>query len=129
MPARVSVVLLGDAAMGRLHRRFIGDPEPTDVLSFDLRGPSSAPNAPEAEIAIGVEVAAREAARRRVPAEREVRLYLIHGLLHLSGFDDHDARDRARMRRAERRVLAALERRPTPSGATGRRAAARPRGR
>jgi probable rRNA maturation factor len=102
-PARVSVALLSDASMARLHEEYMGEAGPTDVLSFDLRG---GPGAVDGEIAIGVEVAAREAFRRRLGFQREVDLYLVHGLLHLAGYDDHAPRDRARMRAAERRALA-----------------------
>jgi probable rRNA maturation factor len=94
--------------MERLHLEFLGEAGTTDVLSFDLRDRRhrAAPGFPfEAEIAIGVEVAEREARKRRHTVQREVELYLIHGLLHLAGFDDHKPRDRAKMRRAERRIL------------------------
>ena len=112
MPARVSIALLDDVAISRLHEAHLGDPATTDVLSFDLRDPASPPGAFDAELAIGFEVAAREARRRGLPLERELALYVVHGLLHLAGFDDRDPRDRARMRAAERRVLArARERR------------------
>src|SRR5262249_19848198 len=107
-PRRVSVALLGDPSMERLHVEFLSEPGTTDVLSFDLRDARgrAAPGVPfEAEIAIGIRVAEREARKRRHPPQREVDLYLIHGLLHLAGFDDHDPKDRARMRRAERRAL------------------------
>jgi len=102
----VSIALLDDAEMSRLHVDHLGDAAPTDVLSFDLRERGARAGEYEAAIAIGVDVARREARRRRLPFEREIALYLVHGLLHLAGFDDHDPRDRARMRRAERRVLA-----------------------
>jgi probable rRNA maturation factor len=107
--------------MARLHRRFLGEAGPTDVLAFDLRtgrvrgdrrrgkrSPREARVPFEAEIAIGVEVARREAAARSLPLQREVELYLVHGLLHLAGLDDHRPADRARMRRAESVILSSV---------------------
>ncbi|MBI3820118.1 MAG: rRNA maturation RNase YbeY [Planctomycetes bacterium] len=101
-PKRVSVALLTDATMSQLHESYSKIPGTTDVLTFDLKG---TPGSYDAEIAIGVEVARRAASDRKLPFEREIQLYLIHGMLHLSGFDDHAKADRARMRRAERKIL------------------------
>ncbi len=113
VPSRVSLALVGDLAITAVHADAMGDATPTDVLAFDLRamadlGPEGSEREFEAEIVIGVETAVRAARRlgRRLP--QEVELYLAHGLLHLAGFDDHAPKERARMRRAERRVLAAV---------------------
>lgn len=103
-PNRVSLALVGDRRMSEVHERHSGVPGTTDVLSFDLRAPGPAP-VYEAEIVIGVEVAVREAKKRQLDFQREVELYLIHGLLHVAGFDDHNRPDRLAMRAAERRVL------------------------
>lgn len=114
-PSRVSLALLGDDAMAELHRQFSGVDGTTDVLSFDLRSDQGAALTPvptgvcEAEIAVGVEVAYRTAARRRIDPQRELELYFAHGLLHLCGFDDHEPGDRRRMRAAERAVLGLRE--------------------
>jgi len=95
----VSLLLTDDAEIGSLHAQHLGDPSPTDVMSFDLDG--------DAEVVVSVETAAREA-RADHPVAHEVALYVVHGLLHLCGFDDHSAGDRARMRAAERAVLDAV---------------------
>lgn len=102
--ARVSVVLLGDRELARLHADFLGDPSPTDVIAFDLGDEGGAAG----EICCSVSCARRVARERGVPAKRELALYLVHGALHLCGYDDHAPRDRARMRAAEKRVLGAL---------------------
>lgn len=108
IPTRVSVALLGDSEMSRLHALHLGEPTPTDVITFDLRGGATSPLSFGAELAIGVEQARYVAQRRRLPFQREVELYLVHGLLHLAGFEDFRPVDRARMRRAEGKVLASL---------------------
>ena len=96
----VSLLLTDDAEIAGIHGRFLGDSRPTDVISFAIDG--------AAEIAVSVETAARCARDRAHEVAAEVSLYVVHGLLHLCGYDDRRPRARARMRRAERDVLATL---------------------
>jgi len=75
--------------------------------------PSAVPHGPPeverllGEVVVSVEKAIAEARRRRIAPEREVALYTAHGVLHLLGYGDHTPAERRRMRRAERRALAA----------------------
>jgi probable rRNA maturation factor len=96
----VSLLLTDDAEIAAIHEQFLDDPTPTDVISFEIDG--------GAEIVVSVETAARCAKARGHTTKDEVALYVVHGLLHVCGFDDIAAKDRARMREAERCVLAAL---------------------
>lgn len=96
----VSLLLTDDAEIARLHGEFLGDPTETDVISFDIEG--------TAEVVVNVDRAAREATRRGVSRADELALYVVHGVLHVCGFDDIESEDRARMRVAEREVLVAL---------------------
>ncbi len=96
----VSLLLTDDAEIAQIHDRFLGDATPTDVISFAIDG--------SAELVISKETAARCAREREHAVVAEVALYVVHGLLHLCGYDDRGARARARMRRAERSVLATL---------------------
>ena len=96
----VSILLAGDREIARLHAEFLDDPSPTDVISFEIDD--------GADLAVSVECARREAARRGHDADAELALYVVHGLLHVCGYDDIDEEDRARMRVAEREVLASL---------------------
>jgi probable rRNA maturation factor len=100
----LSVVFVGDAALSRLHGRWLGDASRTDVLSFDLSDERSQAG----ELFVSTTSARRVAAERGVAAQRELALYLVHGALHLCGYDDRAPRVRARMRRAETAVLRAL---------------------
>lgn len=104
--ARINVVLMTDAAIHVQNRRFLQHDEPTDVLTFPLSPPGA--KRLEAEILISTETA-RTAADEHGghPPEHEVALYLVHGLLHLCGYDDHEEADRAAMRRREAELLAA----------------------
>jgi probable rRNA maturation factor len=77
------------------------------VISFDLGDEPG----PAGELYVSLECALRVAQARGLDQAGEVLLYVVHGALHLCGFDDHDPRDRARMRKAEARVLARLAQR------------------
>lgn len=101
----VDVIFVSDAALIDLHQRFHGDSSATDVIAFDLEDGSDGPGA---EVYVSVECGRRVAAERGVRVERELALYLVHGALHLAGYDDHSGEDRSTMRRAEVDVLLAL---------------------
>ena len=105
----LSLSLVDDQEMGRLHGRFSGDPSPTDVLAFPLPSPRGpAPGLPAAEVVVSVETAVREARARRLRPRGEVLLYAVHGILHLCGEDDHDPARARRMDGRCLRLLAAL---------------------
>lgn len=103
--ARISVAVVDDAESESLNRRFLEHEGPADVLSFPL----SEPGGPlEGEIVVSAETAIAAAPKYRMSADAELLLYVIHGTLHLVGFDDLSRADRAAMRAAERRHLAAV---------------------
>jgi probable rRNA maturation factor len=102
--ATLSVVLTGDAEIRELNSRFAGRDSATDVLAFAYDGEA---DCVEGEIVVNAELAARQAASRPHSPEGELVLYLVHGLLHLLGHDDHDADETRRMREQEQEVLAA----------------------
>ena len=93
----VLVVLVSDRRMASLHRRFLNQPGPTDVLTFR-----------HGEIFISVETARRNARSFGSSLARELRLYIVHGLLHLHGFDDRGEADARRMKRTQEKALASL---------------------
>ena len=82
----VSVLFCADARMRTLNRRWRGKDKSTDVLAFPARE-GGAGGGFLGDIVISVPYAAREARRRREPAAREVDRLLVHGLLHLMGYD------------------------------------------
>lgn len=103
----VDVSFVGPRAMSRLHGRFMGLPGPTDVLSFPLGAPPpGADGAPIGDLVICVEVCERSAAARGIDLHREIARMLIHGALHLLGFDHGTRRQADRMRPRERRHMA-----------------------
>ena len=95
--AEIGVVLVSDRRMSELHWRFMRIDGPTDVITFQ-----------HGEIFISVETARREAKAHRTSLENELRLYLVHGLLHLQGLDDHRRSDQRRMFAAQERIVASL---------------------
>jgi probable rRNA maturation factor len=97
-PTVVSVTLIDDLKIGRVHLQFMDDPSPTDVITF--------PYGEEGEILISVETAERQALEYGVSVERELVLYLIHGLLHLSGYGDTTETSRAEMDELQESLLA-----------------------
>lgn len=103
-PAEISIALLGDSKMAALHKQFMNIPGPTDVLTFeidhDARGRIIA-----GEVVVCVPYARREAARRKSDVNHELLLYALHGVLHLSGYDDLTPKDHARMHAEEDRIL------------------------
>jgi probable rRNA maturation factor len=104
--AELTVSLVDDAEMQQLNRNFRGKDRPTDVLAFAMREGARAPgdDAMLGDVVISVDTAARQARRRRVPIADEVRALLIHGVLHLLGYD-HQRPAEARVMRARERAL------------------------
>ncbi|HEV2021731.1 MAG TPA: rRNA maturation RNase YbeY [Terriglobales bacterium] len=94
---RVSILVTGSAELRRLNRRYRRADQPTDVLSFPTRG-----NGMAGDIAISAEVAAGNARRFGHSAAAEVKILILHGLLHLAGLD-HE-RDRGQMSRREEKL-------------------------
>ncbi|MDR2863145.1 MAG: rRNA maturation RNase YbeY [Puniceicoccales bacterium] len=108
-PGELSVAFLDDAAMCRLHADFLGDPSPTDVISFPGEPEDDGTGEPFAgELCVCVAQAQREAGKHGNTLAEEVLLYLVHGWLHLAGYDDIEDADRQAMRAAESAALSYL---------------------
>ena len=104
LPGAVNVLVTSSAEMKSLNRRFRGKDRPTDVLSF--------PSEPDArkqfagEIAISGDIATQNARALGHSAAEEVKVLVLHGLLHLRGYD-HEC-DNGQMARRERQLRARL---------------------
>jgi probable rRNA maturation factor len=103
----ISLAFVDDATIHQLNRRFLQHDEPTDVLSFPLSEPNARKLA--GELILGAEVALAQARERGHDVQAELALYVIHGLLHLCGYDDHAPEDAAVMRGRERQYLKQLD--------------------
>jgi probable rRNA maturation factor len=100
----VNVLLTTSAEMKSLNRRFRGKDKPTDVLSFPAD--PAAPQENAGEIAISVEIASANARTLGHAPGEEVKILVLHGLLHLRGYD-HEC-DNGRMARREKQLRAQL---------------------
>lgn len=120
---RLSIAVVGRCAMSRLHAAFTSARGPTDVLTFDL-GSVHRRGIVDAEIVVCADVAEahalralRRGARRasipapaklRIATLRELSLYVVHGVLHLAGYDDHSPAGFSRMHAREDQLLEEL---------------------
>ena len=104
----LSVAFVGDREIARLHADFLDDPSVTDVITFPGEPHPAEPFA--GEICINVDQARRAAREHGQSLAEELRLYLVHGWLHLAGLDDGTPRQVAAMRAAERKALTSLDR-------------------
>jgi probable rRNA maturation factor len=109
----LSVAILTDAALARIHADFMDDPTATDVITFE-----GYPAAGQAgEICVSADTAARfvgltSAVKANASLQKkfstELTLYIVHGWLHLAGYDDLQPAKKRRMRAAEKRAMALL---------------------
>jgi probable rRNA maturation factor len=109
----LSIAFLTDPALARIHRDFMNDPSATDVITFEGN-----PIAGQAgEICVSADTAARyvglisggkPSPARQKKFTTELTLYLIHGWLHLAGYDDLEPVKKRRMRAAEKRAMTLL---------------------
>lgn len=97
-------MLVGDRAMTRLNQRYRGIATSTDVLSFPMREGSFASLSPNllGDVVISVETADRQAAAAGRSLRDELVALLIHGILHLLGYDHQTPSEAKRMKRLER---------------------------
>lgn len=105
--AELSVALVGDREMAALNERFRGCNDPTDVLAFPYESDGEFVSG---EIVANAELAVRESASRAHSADDELMLYVVHGLLHLLGYDHREAESTRRMRQREQAILHAAGR-------------------
>lgn len=104
---QLEIAVVDDAEMRAQHARWMDDDSTTDSLAFDLR------DVPDDRNVDGQLIVCESLARRRADAaghawEHELTLYVIHGCLHLCGFDDHETADADRMHAEEDRILLAI---------------------
>ena len=116
--ARISIAIVDDPLMHELNRRHLDHDYPTDVLSFLLHTESQASSFShlkqlEGEVIVSADTATREAQTRGVVPLEELALYLVHGLLHICGYDDHCDADIAKMREREKSILSQFDIIPT----------------
>ncbi|MSU48020.1 MAG: rRNA maturation RNase YbeY [Opitutus sp.] len=100
----LSLVFLTDAALARLHADFLGDSTTTDVITFE----GNPAFGTAGEICVSADTAATYARQHGRTFSDELTLYLVHGWLHLTGYDDLVPAKKRAMRRAEARAMRVL---------------------
>jgi len=103
--AEISLAFVDNSTSQRLNKRYLDHDEPTDILTFPL---GEAGDKLAGELVVGAEVAQAQAHERKHDVQAELALYVIHGLLHLCGFNDKSADQVAQMRQRERHYLGIL---------------------
>lgn len=108
----ISIAVVGARRMAGLHQRYLGQPGPTDVLTFDL-GTNRRRRHIEGQIVVCADVARRRAGQGSGPARlrrmrAELALYVVHGVLHLAGYDDRTPAGFRRMHAREDALLEGL---------------------
>ena len=94
----LSIVFVGTQRMRSINKKYLKHDYVTDVLTFDLGDNTG-------EIIICPQVAVDNAKDHQTSTENEIILYVIHGILHLAGFDDHKPKDILQMRSMENELL------------------------
>ncbi len=118
LQSKVNVMVTSNRELQSLNRRFRGKDQPTDVLSFPAHWQFSRELA--GDIAISLDMAAQSAERLRHSLGEELKILVLHGLLHLAGYD-HE-RDNGTMARKEMRLRRKLN---LPAGLIERQVASR----
>lgn len=113
-PVEVAVVIADDTALRELNRRYRNVDAPTDVLAFpnETRGPFvGIEGQPHylGDVIISYSRAEEQAKEAGHPVEAELQLLVVHGVLHLLGYDDEVESERAKMWAAQEAILAALD--------------------
>jgi probable rRNA maturation factor len=107
--AELSVALIGNAEMQKLNAKYRRKDYPTDVLSFPMEGTLPSPTRLLGDVIISVEKAREQAKERGRTRDEEIVTLLIHGIVHLLGYDhERSAKDARSMKRLENKIHRAL---------------------
>ena len=105
--AELSLLFVDDAYIRKLHNKYRGINSRTDVLAFPMREGEGLPKDSPVlgDVVLSTETAKRESKRRKITLQKEMDMYLVHGILHLLGHDDRRPNDRKRMKVIEAQLL------------------------
>ena len=109
--AELGILFVGDQRMRGLNRRYRGKDRTTDVLAFPMRGIPHSSSHLLGDVVIAVPTAARQAKQGHRSLDEELTVLLVHGILHLCGYDHERSETEARrMYRRERMILRSISR-------------------
>ena len=103
----VSLLFVDDRSISELNAKHLGKNQPTDVLAFPMAQPGDAesPQGILGDVVVSAERAVQYAKENELRVEEELSLYLVHGLLHLLGYDDTEPGKNRKMRQREQELL------------------------
>ena len=107
--AELSIVLVNDMHIKNLNWKYRRNDSATDVLAFPMRDARRLSGVILGDAVISVETAKREAKKRKKDLQDELNLYIVHGILHLLGYDDEKIRARKKMKEKEREIIKLLK--------------------
>lgn len=108
----LSLVFLTDDALAGIHGDFLDDPTTTDVITFEGDETSGVAG----EVCVSVDTARSYSEEHRIDFSAELTLYVVHGWLHLAGYDDLAPAKKRIMRRAEAKAMQLLEQHECTAG-------------
>ena len=108
--SELSLAFVSDLYIRKLNRRYRNIDSKTDVLAFSMREGwgFSKKSLILGDVVVSAETAKKEAKERKIPLYKEMRLYVVHGILHLLGYDDETPSDRKKMKAKEIELLEAM---------------------
>ena len=115
--AELGILFVGDQRMRSLNRQYRGKDRTTDVLAFAMREAPHSSSSLLGDVVIAVPTAARQAKEGQRSLDEELTVLLVHGILHLCGYDhERSEKEARRMQRRERMILGSLARLPKLAG-------------
>lgn len=99
-----AIRFVGDEEMCRLHEAWLGDPSPTDIMTFPYDEDDGEQGG---DILISIDTAAANASEHDWDTTDELRFLVLHGMLHILGWDDRDEGDRSAMLDRQQELLSA----------------------
>lgn len=109
--AEISILLVDDLQIAAMNRKFLGREGPTNVIAFPMQEGRFSGLSPDllGDVVISVDTAHREARDAELDLEERLTQLLVHGLLHLHGYDhEHNTAEARRMAAKSRRLLAKI---------------------
>ena len=111
--AELGILFVGDRRMRSLNRQYRGKDRTTDVLAFAMREAPHSSSSLLGDVVIAVPTAVRQAKEGQRSLDEELTVLLVHGILHLCGYDhERSEKEARRMQRRERMILRSLARVP-----------------
>ncbi len=95
--AELSIVIVSDPAIQQLNKKYLSKDSSTDVLAFDLKRPGSSAKHLSGDIVISADTARSLSKKLGVPYAQELCRYVVHGILHLTGYDDLSLKEKEKM--------------------------------